>query len=104
MTYYYLSQSPAERGDIGFAGTVHRHTGIGTEGSDRGNEHQLAAPDDMGQHHIGHRRQGPDIQVHHTGLSMGLHLAEIAQIAAAGVVDQQVDLRLFRSQLCFQRG
>ena len=97
-------QAPGEARDIGLGAAVHRHVGVGAEGGDGADVDDPAAGGHVGDGEMGHRRQGGDVQIRHGSLPGQISLAHIAQITAAGVVDEDRHPGLFRRQLFRQDG
>lgn len=100
--FQLLAEAPGKAGDIGLGAGIHRHPGIGAEGGDRADVDDPSPGGYVGNRHMGHRREGRDVQVRHPGLEGQLPLPQVPQIAAPGVVDEQAHLRLFRRQLLRQ--
>ena len=95
----FEAQAPGEAGDVGLGGAVGIEPGIGAEGGDGAGAEDMGPRLHVGQRQMGHGGKGPDVEVDHGGLALQRACPHVAEISAAGVIEEQHHIRLLCGQL-----
>ena len=99
-----IAEAPGKAGDIGLGGAVGVELGVGAEGGDGAGIQDMGARLHIGQHQVGDGGEGPDVEIDHRRLALQGPVPHVAEIPAAGVIEEQDHLRLLRRQLLPQSG